>query len=99
MSFCVNICRISAMLVNNQGLIVLPVWCIMADYLGDNNKRQVHSLLNQNENCHIGDIMIVHKRYFIPDTFTQANSEGYESCVWCINSKEWDDITNSFIAA
>ena len=61
----------------------------MADYLGDNNKRQVHDILNQKENCQIDEIMIVHKRYFIPDTFTQANSEGYDSCIWCIgNSQE-----------
>ncbi|MFB5647500.1 MAG: hypothetical protein ACE5RO_05105 [Candidatus Nitrosomaritimum yanchengensis] len=56
----------------------------MANYLGDNNKKRVHDLPNQKESCQINKIMIVHKRYFIPDTFAQANSEGYDSCVWCI---------------
>ena len=58
----------------------------MATYLGDNNKKQVHDLLNQKSNCCIDAIKIVHQRYFIPDTFTQANSEGYTSCVWCIEN-------------
>ena len=57
----------------------------MADYLGDNNKKTVHDLLNQKENCQIDEIMTVHKRYFIPDTFVQANSEGYDSCTSCID--------------
>ena len=61
----------------------------MSDYLGDNNKRQVHDLLNQKENCQIDEIMMVHKRYFIPDTSVQANSEGYANCIYCIgNSQE-----------
>lgn len=58
----------------------------MASYLGDTNKRQVHDLLNQQINCNIDKIKIVHKRYFIPDTFTQANSEGYGNCTWCIEN-------------
>ena len=89
MHFHANICPISVISANNQGLIVLQRLQNMADYLGDNNKKQVHDLLNQKENCQIDEIMIVHKRYFIPDTFTQANSEGYDSCIWCIkNSQE-----------
>lgn len=84
-----NFYQISAILINNQYLIVLVIPYSMANYLGDNNKRQVHDLLNQKDNCQIDEIMIVHKRHFIPDTFTQANSEGYESCIWCIgNSQE-----------
>ncbi len=58
----------------------------MANYLGDNNKRQVHDLLNLKDKCQMDQIKIVHKRYFIPDSFTQANSEGYTSCFWCIEN-------------
>ncbi|MGY5147962.1 MAG: hypothetical protein ACW9W4_08185 [Candidatus Nitrosopumilus sp. bin_7KS] len=58
----------------------------MADYLGDNNKKQVHDLENQQEGCQMDEIKIVHKRYFIPDTFEQANAEGYLSCIHCIES-------------
>ncbi len=56
----------------------------MTNYLGDTYRKQVHDLQNEKENCSIDKIMIVHKRYFIPDTYTQANSEGYSSCIWCI---------------
>ena len=58
----------------------------MADFLGDTNKKLVHELFNQKENCQIDEIMLVHKRYFIPDTFVQANSEGYTNCVYCIEN-------------
>lgn len=58
----------------------------MANYLGDNNKRQVHNLLNLKDDCQIDKIKLVHKRYFIPDSFTQANSEGYSNCTWCIEN-------------
>lgn len=56
----------------------------MANYLGDKNKKQVHDLLNETDNCLMDEIMMVHKRYFIPDTFSQANSEGYQNCIHCI---------------
>lgn len=56
----------------------------MANYLGDTYRKQVHDLQNEKENCNIDKIMIVHKRHFIPDTYVQANSEGYGSCIWCI---------------
>ena len=58
----------------------------MADYLGDTNKKLVHDLNNPNDDCLMDEIMIVHKRYFIPDTFVQANSEGYTNCVYCIKN-------------
>jgi len=58
----------------------------MANYLGDNNKQQVHDLENQKENCQMDEIKIVHRRYFIPDTFEQANTEGYTSCIHCIGN-------------
>ncbi len=58
----------------------------MADYLGDTNKKLVHELSNRKENCKIDEVMLVHKRYFIPDTFNQANSEGYTNCVHCIKN-------------
>lgn len=58
----------------------------MTKYLGDNNKRQVHDLLNLKDSCQIGEIKRVHKRYFVPDSYAQANSEGYTSCAWCIEN-------------
>ena len=58
----------------------------MADFLGDTNKKIVHDISNQKDNCQIDEIMIVHKRYFIPDTFVQANSEKYTSCIYCIKN-------------
>lgn len=57
----------------------------MADFLGDTSKKLVHDVSNEKENCEIDKIMIVHKRYFIPDTFIQANSEKYTNCIYCIN--------------
>ena len=72
------------MSVNNQELIILLTNLSMADYLGDTNKKLVHDLSNQKENCRIDEIMLVHKRYFIPDTSVQANSEEYTNCVYCI---------------
>ncbi len=58
----------------------------MTNYLGDNNKRQVHDLHNLKDGCQMDEIKRVHKRSFIPDSFTQANSEGYTSCTWCIEN-------------
>ena len=81
MNFYVNIYHISAIPVDGQWLIVLPILQNMADYLVDPDKKHVHDLLNEKENYLIDKIMIVHKRSFIPDTFTQANSEGYIRCV------------------
>ena len=60
----------------------------MANYLGDNNKRQVHDLENPQNDCQMDEIKIVHKRSFIPDTLEQANVEGYISCVHCIEHSE-----------
>lgn len=56
----------------------------MAKYLGDNNKKQVHDLENIKDDCNTDEIKLVHKRNFIPDSFKQANLEGYASCAWCI---------------
>ncbi|NIP62816.1 MAG: hypothetical protein GWN01_12935 [Nitrosopumilaceae archaeon] len=56
------------------------------NYLGDTNRREVHDLSNQKDNCKIDEIKMVHKRHFIPDTALQANSEGYSSCMWCIEN-------------
>lgn len=74
------------MAVNNQRFILDLTLIFMATYLGDNNKRQVHDLLNMKDNCCIDLIKQVHRRFFIPDTSVQANSEGYESCQWCIGN-------------
>ena len=52
-------------------------------FYGDNNRRVVHDLSNEKSECDISEIMLVHKRYFIPDTLEQAKSEGFESCEYC----------------
>jgi hypothetical protein len=56
----------------------------MVNYYGDTHTKQVHDLNNQKGSCEIDEIKMVHKRYFVPDTFTQANSEGYTSYIYCI---------------
>jgi hypothetical protein len=54
------------------------------NFYGDNNRIVVHDLSNEKSECDISEIMIVHKRYFIPDTFEQAKSEGFINCEYCI---------------
>ena len=79
-----SVFEICVMLINNHGIILVIKIEYMANYLGDKNKKQVHDLHNPKDDCMMDDIMLVHKRYFIPDTFSQANSEGYANCIYCI---------------
>lgn len=53
-------------------------------YLGNKNTTEVHNLNNQQTNCQINEIKSEHKKYFAPDTLSQAHSEGYDNCAYCI---------------
>jgi len=53
-------------------------------FLGNTNTTEVHDLTNQQTNCQISEIKSEHKKYFSPDTLSQAHSEGYDNCAYCI---------------
>lgn len=53
-------------------------------YLGNTNSTEVHNLNNQQTNCQINEIKSEHKKYFNPDTLSQAHSEGFDNCAYCI---------------
>lgn len=56
-------------------------------YLGNNSpsKMEVHDLQNENINCQIAEIIQArHAVVFDPDTLTQAHSEGYDNCAYCL---------------
>jgi hypothetical protein len=54
-------------------------------YCGNTNTTEVHDLDNEQTNCKIdGIIRDGHAKAFNPDTLTQAHSEGYDNCAYCI---------------
>ena len=56
-------------------------------YLGNciGSKMEVHDLKNETTNCQISEILEAnHAVVFDPDTLTQAHSDGYDNCVYCI---------------
>ena len=53
-------------------------------YLSNKNTTEVHNLNHQQTNCQISEIKSEHKKYFTPDTLSQAHSEGYDNCAYCI---------------
>lgn len=53
------------------------------NFYGDTSIMIVHDLSREKSECAISEIMIVHKRYFMPDTLEQAKSEDYEQCEHC----------------
>lgn len=56
-------------------------------YLGNSNTMEVHDLNNEKPQCQIGEIIAAgHAVGFRPDTLTQARSEGYDNCAYCIGS-------------
>ena len=55
----------------------------MVIHYESSNKKQVHDLNNQTDDCKIDEIKIAHRRYFIPDISSQANLEVYSSCIYC----------------
>jgi len=54
-------------------------------YLGNTNTTEVHDLKNEQTNCQISEIFdAAHAVVFVPDTLTQAKSEGYDPCANCL---------------
>ena len=54
-------------------------------YLGNNNKMEVHDLDNETTQCQIDEIIAEgHAKYFTPDTLAQAHSEGYDNGAYCL---------------
>lgn len=57
-------------------------------FLGNKNTMEVHDLMRQNANCQINEIKFEHRKYFIPDTLTQAHKEGFDNCDYCIGGSK-----------
>ena len=54
-------------------------------YCGNTNTTEVHDLDNEQTNCQIDEIIRAgHAKVFHFDTLTQAHSEGYDNCAYCI---------------
>jgi hypothetical protein len=56
----------------------------MAGYMGDKENMIVHHLAMMSLDCRIYAIEKENMLYFIPDTFEQANIEGYLNYIYCI---------------
>jgi hypothetical protein len=57
-------------------------------YLGnsDPDHMEVHDLANENTNCQIDEIIDAGNAVvFSPDTLSQAKSEGYDPCDYCLS--------------
>jgi hypothetical protein len=57
-------------------------------YLGnsDSDHMEVHDLNNENTNCQIDEIIDAGNAVtFSPDTLSQAHSEGYDNCAYCLS--------------
>lgn len=58
----------------------------MSRYLGNKNTMEVHDRHNEKEQCQLDEIKQDHKKNF--DSLSEAHSEGFDNCAWCIgNSK------------
>ena len=54
-------------------------------YLGNVNTMETHDLKNETLSCQVDEIIAAgHAVVFYPDSRIQAESEGYESCAWCL---------------
>jgi hypothetical protein len=54
-------------------------------FLGNNNSREVHDQRNEKASCQLDTIIRNgHGVIFSPDSLTQARSERYDNCAWCI---------------
>ncbi len=73
--------------------MVTPVYSKPTDknYLGNSSssKMEVHNLNKETANCQINEIIKAgHAVVFAPDTLSQAHSEGYDNCHYCIGDSE-----------
>jgi len=59
-------------------------------FVGNKNKKEVHDLDNEKtgtNECQINEIIRAgHAVTFTPDTLSQAHSENYDNCAYCIGS-------------
>jgi len=59
-------------------------------YCGNSNKKEVHDLDSEDSSssgCQINEIIAAgHAKIFIPDTLSQAHSEGFDNCAYCIGA-------------
>ena len=54
-------------------------------YLGNTRTTEVHDQDNENTNCQLDELIRGgNYKTFTPDTLSQAHSEGYDNCHWCI---------------
>jgi len=56
-------------------------------FMGNDNVGhfEVHNLSNEQKLCQIDEILAAgHAVGFTPDTLSQARSEGYDNCAYCI---------------
>jgi len=58
----------------------------MAGFLGDRQTNTVHHLDNMKKECKIGEIKIIDRQYFTPDTLENAKSKNFSSCTWCVGN-------------
>jgi hypothetical protein len=56
-------------------------------HLGNSSTKEVHDLWNEKANCQIDEIIRAGNAVvFSPDTLTQAHSEGYDNCYYCLGA-------------
>lgn len=57
-----------------------------SQYLGNNNKMEVHDLSKETRNCQIDEIRAAgHAVDFPPGTsLDDIHSQGYDNCHWCL---------------
>ena len=59
-----------------------------SQYCGNKSKMEVHDLDNEDKSasgCQIDEIIRAgHAKAFSPDNLSQAHSEGYDNCDYCI---------------
>lgn len=53
-------------------------------YFGEKNKMIVHDLNKIKPDCDIANVKKKDRKYFTPDTLTQADKEGYSRCPACL---------------
>lgn len=58
-------------------------------YMGNTNKMEVHDLQRETSQCQISEIISAgHAVGFQPDTLSQAHSEGFDDCAYCLSSSQ-----------
>ena len=61
---------------------------MVENFYGNKKNQIVHDLSNEKPKCEIKSIKLIHKRYFMPDTFQQAVLEDYTNCPYCIHDDD-----------